>query len=80
MIYVVPVNIPEERLVHDLLSVGWPATKTSFRLAGQKLLQHGNRVAWHVDRIKRLIRKNRIVDFVLVLTTEWRLLEKHLVY
>lgn len=32
-----------------------------------------------MNRVKGLIGQNGIVDFVLILTTEWRLLKKHLV-
>lgn len=32
-----------------------------------------------MNRVKRLICQNRIVDFILILTTERRLLKKHLV-
>lgn len=79
MVNVVPVDVAEEGVRHDLLGISRTGSETQFRLAGQQLLQNGNRVARHVNGVKRLICKNGIVDFILVLTTEGRLLQKHLV-
>lgn len=79
VINVIPINIPEKRLTHDLLCIGWSAPKSHLRFACQKLLKNGDGVTWHVDRIKGLISKNRVVDFVFIFATERRLLKEHLV-
>lgn len=79
MVDVVPVDVAEESVRHHLLGIGRAGTKTQLRLASQQLLQDGNRVARHVDGVERLIGKDSIVNFILIFTTERRLLQKHLV-
>lgn len=79
MVNIIPVNIPEERLIHDLLSICRAATQTRLRLTSEELLEDGDRVAWHMDWVEWLIRENGVVDFVFVFAAEWRLLEEHLV-
>ena len=76
---VIPVNLLEEGLIHDLLGIRWTATKAGFRLAGEELLQDGDGVARHVDGVKGLVSQNSVVDFFFVFAAEWRLLEQHLV-
>lgn len=79
MVDVIPVDLLEEGLVHDLLGIRWTTTKTSFGLAGEELLQYGDGVARHVDRVEGLISQNSVVDFFFIFTAEGRLLEQHLV-
>lgn len=79
MVDVVPVNVPEERMRHDLLRIRRPRPKPQLRLPGEQLLEDRNRVSRHVDRIQRLVRKNRVVDLIFILTAERRLLKEHLV-
>ena len=49
------------------------------RFARQQLLQDRDGVAWHVNGVEGLVGENGVVDFVLVLATEGRLLQQHLV-
>lgn len=79
MVNVVPVDVAEERLRHHLLSVCRSAAQPLIGLACEQLLQDGDTVAGHVDRVEGLVSENGVVDFVLVLTTEGGLLQKHLV-
>lgn len=79
MVDIVPIDIPEEGMGHDLLGIRWPRAKSELRLASKKLLKNGHRVPRHVDGIERLIGQNSIVDFVFIFTTEGRLLQQHLV-
>lgn len=79
MINIIPVDILEESLAHDLLGVGGTRPKTLVRIARQKLLQDGDRIAGHVDRVQGLVGENGVVDLVLVFAAEGRLLEEHLV-
>ncbi len=79
VINVVPHNVSEERLAHDLLSIGGAAPKALVRISGEELLKDGDAVSRHVDGVQRLIRENGVVDLILVFTAEWRLLQKHLV-
>ena len=79
MVNIIPINVPEERLVHDLLSICWPGTKTLVRLASEEFLQDGDGVARHVDWVEGLVGENGVVDLVFVFTAEWGLLEEHLV-
>lgn len=80
MVDIFPVDGPEECMTHDFLGICWARSKAKLRFPSQKLLKDRDRVSRHVDRVKGLIGKNGVVDFVLVFTAEWRLLEKHLVY
>ena len=79
MIYIIPDNVPEERLAHDFLRVRGSTSQALIRLARQEFLEDRNRVAWHVYGIQRLVCQNGIIDFVLILAPEWGLLQKHLV-
>lgn len=79
MVHVVPVDVAEEGVIHDFLGVSRSTAKTVVRLAGQELLKDRHRVPWHRNRIQGLICENGIVDLVFVFTSEWRLLQKHLV-
>lgn len=47
---------------------------------GTHLLQYGNSVSWHGDRIQGFVLEDSVENFVLVVATERRLSEKHLVY
>ncbi|KAH8911185.1 hypothetical protein BR93DRAFT_324001 [Coniochaeta sp. PMI_546] len=76
---VVPVDVPEERLAHDLLRVRRPAAQPLVRLARQQLLQDGHAVARHRDGVQRFVGQDGVVDLVLVLAAEGRLLQEHLV-
>ena len=76
---VVPVDVAEEGMAHDLLRVGRPRAQAQLGFARQELLQDRDRVARHVDGIQRLVSKDGVVDFVFVFAAEGRLLEKHLV-
>lgn len=76
---IIPVDIPEEGMGHDFLSIRGTRAESELRFASEQLLENGNRVAWHVDRIKWLVRKNSVVDLVFILTAEWGLLKEHLV-
>lgn len=51
VIDVVPIDVSEERLAHDFLCIGRTASKTLIRLPSEKLLQDGDRVARHVNRV-----------------------------
>ncbi len=79
VVHIVPVDVPEERVAHDLLRVGGPGAEPHVGLAREQLLQDRDRVARHVDRVERLVREDGVVDLVLVLAAERRLLQQHLV-
>ncbi|KAF2496138.1 hypothetical protein BU16DRAFT_367699 [Lophium mytilinum] len=76
---VVPVDVPEESVAHNLLRVRWARSQSQFGLAGEQFLKNRHRITRHVDRVQGFVGKNSVVDFVFILTAEWRLLEKHLV-
>jgi len=76
---VVPVDVAEEGLAHDLLRVRRPAAQPLVRLARQQLLQDRDAVARHRDGVQRLVGEDGVVDLVLVLAAEGRLLQEHLV-
>jgi hypothetical protein len=76
---VIPVNIPEESMRHDFLSVRRTGSKSQIGLAGEELLENGYRVAGHMDGVERLVSENGVVDFVLIFASEGGLLEEHLV-
>lgn len=80
MVDVVPHDITEERLAHDFLCISWSVAESLIGLTGEQLLQDGNRVPGHVNGVERLVCQNGIIDLILILTSERRLLEKHLVY
>lgn len=79
MVDVVPVDVAEECMGHDFLGVRGSGSKSQLRLTSEQLLKNGNGVSRHVNRVQRLIRKNSVVYFVFIFTTEGRLLKKHLV-
>lgn len=76
---VVPVDVAEECMGHDFLSICGSGAQSQLRLTSEQLLENRNGVARHVNRIQGLIRKNGIVDFIFIFTTEGGLLKKHLV-
>lgn len=76
---IIPVDISEEGLAHHFLRICRAAPQSLIRLAGQEFLQNGHGIPGHVDRVQRFISKDGIVDFVLILASEWRLLQKHLI-
>lgn len=76
---VVPVDVTEERLAHHLLCISWAASESLIWLTSEQLLKNGDGVPRHVDRVQRLISKDSVVDFVLILASEGGLLKKHLV-
>lgn len=79
MVDIVPVDVPEERVRHDLLSIRRARSKTQLWLTSEQFLEDGDGVSRHMDWIKWLVGKNRIVDLIFILSTERRLLEEHLV-
>lgn len=79
VIDVFPVDVPEEGMAHDLLGISWARSKAQLGFTSKELLENGYRVLGHMNGVERFIGQNGIVDFVLVLTTEGRLLEKHLI-
>lgn len=79
MIDIVPVDVPEERLAHDLLRIGRAASQSLVRFTDEQLLQDRNRVPRHVNRVERLVRQDSVINLVFVFTSEWGLLQEHLV-
>jgi hypothetical protein len=79
MIHIIPVDVPEEGMAHNLLSIRGAGTEALLGFAGEELLEDRHRVARHVDRVEGLICENGVVDFVFVLAAEGRLLQQHLV-
>lgn len=79
VVNVVPVDVAEKGLAHDLLRVRGATSQPLVGLTGKQLLQDRHRVSRHVDRVERLVRQNGVVDFVFILTSEGRLLQQHLV-
>lgn len=79
MIHIIPINIPEKRLVHNLLCIRRSTSQTLVRLTSKEFLEDGNGVAWHVDWVEWLVSENGVVDFVFVFSTEGGLLKEHLV-
>jgi hypothetical protein len=51
VIDVFPVDLPEERLRHDLLGISWTASQSLFRLACEKSLEDLDAIPRHVDRV-----------------------------
>lgn len=76
---VLPVDIAEEGVAHDLLCVRGAGAKAFGRVARQELLKDGNTIARHVDWVQGLVGENGVVDFVFVFAAEGGLLEEHLV-
>lgn len=79
MVDVIPVDVSEECMRHDFLGIRWSRAQSQFRLASEQLLKNRNRVTGHVDRVQGFVSKDSIIDFILVFTTEGRLLKEHLV-
>ncbi len=79
MVDVVPVDVAEESVRHNLLGIRGARSQSQFGLAGQQLLQNRNRIAGHVNWVERLVCKDSIVNLVFIFSTERRLLQKHLV-
>lgn len=79
MIDIVPVDVAEEWLAHDLLRISGAASQSLVRFTDEQFLQDRHRVPRHVNRVERLVRQNSVINFVLVFTSEWRLLQEHLV-
>jgi len=76
---ILPVDVAEKGVGHDLLCVGRTRSKTLFGFAGEQFLEYRDTIAWHVDGIEWFVSENGVVDFVLVFSAEWRLLQEHLV-
>lgn len=76
---VVPDNVAEEWLAHHFLGIRRSASQSLIGLTSEELLEDRNRVSGHVDGVQGLIGENGVVNFVLILSSEWRLLEEHLV-
>jgi hypothetical protein len=70
MIYVFPIDISEKWLAHYLLRVGRAAAESHIGLTSQQLLENGNGIARHMDRIQRFISENGVIDLVFILATE----------
>lgn len=79
MVDIVPVDVPEERLAHDLLRISGAASQSLVRFTDEQLLQDRHRVPRHMNRVERLVCQDGVVNFVFVFTSEWRLLKEHLV-
>lgn len=70
-----PIDSFEECMAHDFLRVCRSTSQSQLRLACEELLKYRDRVARHVNRVERFIGQDGIVDLVLVLAAERRLLE-----
>ena len=70
MVDVIPVDVSEEGMGHDLLCVSRTGSQTHLGLAGKQLLKNRDRVARHVDGVEGLVGENGVVDFVFIFTTE----------
>ena len=79
MVDIVPVDVSEESMGHNLLGIRRSRAQSQFRLTGEQFLENGNRVAGHMDRVQGLISKDSVIDFIFIFTAERRLLKKHLV-
>lgn len=79
MVDIIPIDVSEEGVRHDLLGIGWTGAKAKLGFTGQQLLQNRDRIPRHMNGVKWLIRKNGVVDFIFIFTTERRLLKQHLV-
>lgn len=79
VVHVVPVDVAEEGLAHDLLRIRRPASQALVGFAGEQLLENRDGVAGHVDGVQGLVCEDGVVDLVFVFAAERRLLEKHLV-
>lgn len=75
MVDVVPVDVSEERVGHDLLRISRSRAKAHLGLAGEQLLKDGDTIAGHVNWVERFVGENGVVDFIFVFSTEGRLLK-----
>ena len=55
MIDIIPVDVPEEGVAHDLLGVGDAGAEADLGFAGEQFLQDGDRVARHVDGVEGFV-------------------------
>lgn len=74
MVNVVPVDVAEEGLAHDLLRVGRAASESLVGFSGEQFLENGHGIPRHVNRVEGLISENGVVNLVFVFTSEGRLL------
>lgn len=79
MVDIVPVDVPEERLAHDLLRISGAASQSLIRFTDEQLLQDRHRIPRHVNRVERLVRQNSVINLIFVFTSERGLLQQHLV-
>ena len=80
VVYIIPIDISKKWLAHDFLRISWSTPKTLIWFSGEEFLQYRNRVARHMDGVQWFIGQNSIINFVFILASEGRLLQKHLVY
>lgn len=71
VIDIIPVDVPEESMGHDLLRIGRSRSQSHFRLSCEELLQDRDGIARHVDGIEGFVGENGVVDLVFIFTTEW---------
>lgn len=55
VINVIPIDVLEESMAHDFLSVGWAATEALVWFTREEFLEDGDAVAGHVDWVEGLI-------------------------
>ncbi len=79
MVDIVPIDVPEKRMAHDLLGVGDAGAEADLGFARQEFLQDGDGVARHVDGVEWLVGEDGVVDLVFVFAAEGGLLQEHLV-
>lgn len=70
MVDIIPVDVAEESVAHNLLGVRDPRAESDFGFAGEQFLQDRHGIARHVDRVEGFVRENGIVDLVFVFTAE----------
>jgi hypothetical protein len=70
MIHVIPIDISKKWLAHYLLRVGRAATEPHIRLTSQQLLENGDGIARHMNRIQRFVGENSVIDLIFILATE----------
>lgn len=79
LIHILPIHPPEEGMTHDFLRVCRSGAESMCWFTSEQLLQNGNGVAWHMDRVEWFVGQDGVVDFILIFTAEGGLLEKHLI-
>lgn len=79
MINILPIDVLEERMRHDLLRIRGSGSQSEFWFSREEFLQDGDAVSWHVDGVEGFVGEDGVVDFVFVFAAEWGLLEEHLV-